>query len=268
MNTTKADYWTDTRIGRDTGRDGIASEGGRRGIGRKRGGHGTRDYNQDSKTQSCRFGANSGLASKMVLNFPKMDETRLGDKEENEKPKACYTLSAVAAVRLRLFPRLISPRSASISKSLAEDSPLPLLPSPPAIWAWNPPPLFRLRPLPPVVAPELPYGNCVEVRGRGNGEGNSSIESECGLTSGPTVTGPGAVPFGVVVRGECGGDPPSWFRSFRVICGRDCESRVTSGTRRLVRESSWRGPGSVRTSNVSLSIFFFPRPSPSFFDPL
>ena len=41
-----------------------------------------RDYNQDSKTQSCRLGVNSGLASKMVLNFPKTDETRRGDRRE------------------------------------------------------------------------------------------------------------------------------------------------------------------------------------------
>lgn len=75
------------------------------------------------------------------------------------------------------------------------------------------------------------------MRGRGNGEGNSSIDSECGFTSGPTVTGPGALPLGVVVRGECGGDPPSWFLSFLVICGRDCESKVTSEKRGRVREA-------------------------------
>ena len=106
------------------------------------------------------------------------------------------------------------------------------------------------------------------MRGRGNGEGNSSIDSECGLTSGPTVTGPGALPLGVAVRGEWGGDPPSWFRSFRVICGRDCESRLTSEKWVPVRKMSEREVGSVRTSDVSLSIFFFPRPSPSLFDPL
>ena len=50
-----------------------------------------------------------------MLNFPKMDETRTGEKEEKAGPKARQTLSAVAAVRLRLLPRLISPRSASIS---------------------------------------------------------------------------------------------------------------------------------------------------------
>ena len=204
----------------------------------------------------------------MVLNFPKTDETRRRNGRRNGRPKARHTLTAAAAARLRLFPRLISPRSASISKSLAEDSPPPLLPSPPAIWAWNPPPLFRLRPLPPVVAPELPYGSCVDVRGRGNGEGSSSIDSECGLTNGPTVTGPGAVPLGVTVSGECGGDPPSWFLSFRVICGRDCESRLTSEKWMPVRETFEREVGNVRTSDVPLSIFFFPRPSPSLFDPL
>ena len=106
------------------------------------------------------------------------------------------------------------------------------------------------------------------MRGRGNGEGNSSIDSECGLTSGPTVTGPGAVPLGVAVRGECGGDPPSWFRSFRVICGLDCESRLTSGKGRPVRKTFWHKATNIRTSDVSLSIFLFSCPPPSFFDPL
>jgi len=180
-----------------------------RGEEGDRGRHEAQEYNQDSKAQSCRLGVNYGLASKMVLNFPKTDETCRGNGGRNKRPKARHTLTAAAAARLRLLPHLISPRSTSISRSLAEDSPPPLLPSPPAIWAWNPPPLFCLCPLPPVVAPELPYGNCVDVRGRGNGEGNSSIDSECGLTKGPTVMGPGAVPLGAAVRGECGGDPLS-----------------------------------------------------------
>ena len=34
-----------------------------------------------------------------------------------------------------------------------------------------------------------------------------------------------------------------------------------------VHKTSERELGSVRTSDVSLSIFFFPRPSPSLFDP-
>lgn len=34
--------------------------------------------NQESTVRNRRLGDNSGLASKTVLNFPKMDETRLG----------------------------------------------------------------------------------------------------------------------------------------------------------------------------------------------
>lgn len=145
--------WTRARVEIQRERQQESDEK-RRGAERKRGRHGIQGYNQKSTAQNCRLGANSGLVGKTALNFPKTGETR--PEEERERPKACHTLTAVAAVRLRLLPRLISPRSASISKSLAEVRPLPLFPSPPAIWAWNPPPLFLLRPLPPVAAPELP----------------------------------------------------------------------------------------------------------------
>jgi hypothetical protein len=82
-DTTKADYWVDTRY---------TARGDRTATERQRGGERERDgtlvYNQDSRTQNCRLGGNSGLASETVLNFPKMDETRPGDKKENERPKS------------------------------------------------------------------------------------------------------------------------------------------------------------------------------------
>lgn len=48
--------------------------------------------NQDSETQSCRFGVNSGLASKTALNFPKTDETRRGRQQRKTRDQRGVTL--------------------------------------------------------------------------------------------------------------------------------------------------------------------------------
>lgn len=87
-DTTKADYWVDTSIDREIQRE----ETGQRlkdGGGREqRERDGTPYYNQNSRTQNCGLGGNSGLARKTVLNFPKMDETRPSDKRENGRPES------------------------------------------------------------------------------------------------------------------------------------------------------------------------------------
>jgi hypothetical protein len=137
-----------------------------------------------------------------------------------------------AVARLRLFPRLISPRSASISFSLLPHNIDKLFPSPPIIWlACAPLPLGRRRPVVPVpLAPgppepaAPPVGIVVDVNGRGNGEGSSSTESECGFRKGPVVIGRllmSPAPFvnasPLAPSGVGGGDVPSLFRSFRVM---------------------------------------------------
>jgi hypothetical protein len=110
---------------------------------------------------------------------------------------------AAAAFRLLLFPRLMSPKSASTSNSLQLVNAARLFPRPPTACVWNPPPLFLRLPLPPELFVNAPFVNCVDVRGSGNGEGSSSTDSEWGFIRGPVVTGPGFV-FGVF---EAGKDP-------------------------------------------------------------
>ena len=85
----ETDYWVDTSIGRDIQREETGQRLKDRGEKERKGGRdGIPDYNQDSRTQNYTLGANSGLASKTVLNFPKMDEARPGDKKENERQKS------------------------------------------------------------------------------------------------------------------------------------------------------------------------------------
>ena len=108
------------------------------------------------------------------------------------------------------------------------------MPRPPTAWASRPPPFARRLLFVPFVP--APVFRCAEVNGRGNGEGSSSTESECGLRNGPEVMGPDVMedmpPPGVPdASGVGGGDvPPSLLRNLRVICGRDCESSVASET--------------------------------------
>jgi hypothetical protein len=132
------------------------------------------------------------------------------------------------------------------------------LPRPPIAWLWfvplpfglllpapaPPPPAALAEPFVPEPPPPEPFAPEDEVSASGNGEGISSTESECGFGKGPVVTGmllisvPGVppypraaappkagrdTPFGV---GE--GDGAILLRSFRVMCGRDCESSVAS----------------------------------------
>jgi hypothetical protein len=74
------------------------------------------------------------------------------------------------------------------------------------------------------------------VRGSGNGDGSSSTASECGLVNGPVVIGRLPLlnprPFASAVfdtpSGVGGGEVPSLFRSFRVMCGRDWASSEES----------------------------------------
>lgn len=108
---------------------------------------------------------------------------------------------AAAVALLLLFPLLISPRSLSSSLSFVVVNTNMLFPSPPRACPWCPAPPFTLRlpPAPPAVppgpplppspdVPPLPPGGweeCVEVKGRGKGEGRSSTEREWGLRKGP-----------------------------------------------------------------------------------
>lgn len=142
-------------------------------------------------------------------------------------PQLLLDIPPPAATRRLLLPLLISPRSCSISASLHEVSKDKLLPRPPTDCASLPPP-FGLRLL-LLVLVGLPLLRWLEVKGRGNGDGNSSTERECGFRNGPEVMGPDDMeempPAAGVApgRGVGGGDvpPPSLLRSFRVICGRD-----------------------------------------------
>lgn len=177
-------------------------------------------------------------------------------------------IAAAAFLRL-LFPRLMSPKSASISNSLQLLRAARLFPSPPTVCVWNPPALLRRLPFPPVAVVNVPFGSCVEVSGSGNGDGSSSMDSEWGLVSGPVVTGPGLV-VGVVdagndPRGECGGELPSLFRSFRVICGLDCESIEASAHR--LGDGFEKGKVGL-TAYVSFTILLLSRSPSSFLNAL
>ena len=129
----------------------------------------------------------------------------------------------VAAARLRFVPRLISPKSVSISISFPEVSCEMAFPRPVRACGWTPPP-FALR-LCPLVFP-CPFGGAVEVRGKGKGDGNSSTDREFGLGTGTTVAE--SCCNCPVLNGVGGGDVPNLLRSFRVMCGRDCESSAAS----------------------------------------
>ena len=63
------------------------------------------------------------------------------------------------------------------------------------------------------------------MRGRGRGDGSSSTARECGFVMGAHVLVAFPSPFVRAVfgpsSGACGGDVPSLFWSFCVMCGRD-----------------------------------------------
>ena len=155
-----------------------------------------------------------------------------------------FPARAPAAALRRLFPRRISPRSASHSFSLRAWSAFRAFPIAPGACASRPP-FALLLPFPPPLVP-LPYPypwlppDCPDISGSGNRDGSSSTDREWGLSSGPVVTGPepldafapfpnpGCPPGTGVGGGEV--PPPILFRSLRVMCGRDCESTPPSGS--------------------------------------
>ena len=77
-------------------------------------------------------------------------------------------------------------------------------------------------------------GILVDVSGKGNGEGSSSTERECGFRNGPEVMGrddtcpPRPLTDEKDGRGVGGGDVPSLLRSLRVMGGRECASSDAS----------------------------------------